>query len=500
VSYRVAAAEISHETNVFSAVSTTYQSFIEAGLRVGDEAIDANWETNSSFGGFIQGSVRYGLQLLPLLSVWATPSGIVTAECMTEVISSLEDQLTVRMNEGPIDGVLLALHGAMVTDLDRDGDALILETVRRIVGRDCPVVATLDLHANISERMVAAADLLIGYDTYPHTDMAERAIEACWLIREIIEGAIRPVSALIKPPMMPTSQRMPTAHEPMQRLISLAHEAERQPGVVNVTIAGGFPPADVEEAGLSVLVTTDGNRKRADAIANDLARIAWEHRVEFLGGVFSFEEAAREIEAHPHNAKPLLIVDIADNPWSGGPGDSSELLRFLVEQRVTDAALAPIVDPEAVRHCQEAGVGQTVGLTLGGKTDALHGAPLTTKATVKMLSDGRYRNRGPMMTNVMVDLGVTARVEISGIDVLITSRAETPIDPQIFLSHGIEPARLRVIGLKGKGHFRAAFEPIVDRAVLVEGPGITGSDLSRLPFRHVRRPIWPLDQIEQWTP
>ena len=374
-----------------------------------------------------------------------------------------------------------------------------------------PVVATLDLHANISPRMVELADVLIGYDTYPHIDMAERAEEATAVLARLMRGEIRPTPALRKPPMLPTSQRMTTERMPMRALMERAHVMEEDPRVINVTIAGGFPLGDNPDAGFGIVVTTDDDPDLAAELANELATEAWSLRDGFLGGVASFEHAAELIHSLDSEedvdmpvSGPLVLVDIADNPWSGGPGDSVELLRFLFAQQVNGAAVALVRDPEVVREAIAAGPGGKIAVDLGGKTDRLHGDPLPVRAHVKLLSDGRYVNDGPMMTGLTVDLGPTALLlcepaagpSAPPVEVLVTTRAETPVDLNVFRCHGIEPTRHRVLGLKGKGHFRAAFEPIARRVVLVEGPGTTGADLSRLTFRKVRRPIWPLDPAE----
>ena len=495
---RVLAAELSHETNRFSSVPTDLAAFEASGLELGEALLTSRVGTNSSFGGFITGAAQADFEIWPAMAVWATPSGMVTADAIDTLLKTLINQIE-RAEEvlGGLDGVLLGLHGAMVTERDPDGDGLILKTVRERVGANTPIVATLDLHANISPSMVEHADLLIGYDTYPHVDIAERAIEAARLLDRLMDDEIHPAVALVKPAMLPTSQRMTTDKDPMRRLIELAHEHESHPTVLNVTIAGGFPPADVAEAGLSVVVTTDNDPDRAEAIATEIASLAWKHRDEFLGGVSSFEDAADLLRAPaPDDDRPLVIVDIGDNPWTGGPGDSAELLRFLRDQAVSNAALALIADPEFVQVCHETGVGNSIEMDLGGKTDSLHGDPLPVTGTIRMLSDGRYRNSGPMMAGVQVDLGQSAVVAIGGVEVVVTSRAESPIDLNVFRRHGIEPSRKSVIGLKGKGHFRASFEPIAREIMLVEGPGITGADLSRLPFRYVERPIWPLDPID----
>ena len=508
---RVAAAQIAHETNVFSAVTTDVAAFRASGLHLGQEAVETARDTNTEFAGFVTGAAQQGFDLVPLMAVWATPSGMVTSDAIRYLAGLLADGLRQALDDGPLDGVLLALHGAMVTEIDDDGEGFLLQSVRDVVGPDVPVVATLDLHANISSRMVDLADVLIGYDTYPHVDMAERAEEAVAVLARLMRGEIRPTPALRKPPMLPTSQRMTTGRMPMRSLIERALTMEEDPRVIDVTVAGGFPPADVADAGFGVLVTTNDDPDLAAELANALATEAWSLRDGFLGGVASFQHAAELMRSLDNEedmempvSGPLVLVDIADNPWSGGPGDSAELVRFLFAQKVHGAAVALVRDPEVVRQAVAAGPGGEIVAALGGKTDRLHGDPLPVRAYVKLLSDGRYRNDGPMMAGLQVDLGPSAVLLCEPaegplappVEVLVTTRAETPIDLNVFRCHGMEPARHRVIGLKGKGHFRAAFEPIARRVVLVEGPGITGSDLSRLTFHKIRRPIWPLDPEE----
>ena len=492
---RVAYAQLSHETNVFSLIPTDLAAFEAAGLRYGADIVTAERGTNTCIGGFIEAGEAAGFELIPILSVWATPSGMVTAEAIESLLDSLCSGLKSAM---PLDGVLLALHGAMVTEIDSDGDALILERVRATIGDEIPLVATLDLHANISTRMLDQPDILIGFDTYPHTDMAERGMEAVELLRQLMAGEIDPVIALFKPPMMPTSQRMTTDRNPMRSLIDRAHEIEAISGVINVTVAGGFPPSDTQDCGAAVMVTTDEDTFLAYVLAEELADELWARRNEFLGGVDDYDSARTAIADHEPGRPPLVMVDIGDNPWTGGPGDSAELLRLFIEWEARSAAIALIRDAESVIAASEAGVGATVELRLGGKTDELHGPPLEVAGLVRLLSDGRYVNEGPMMAGLAVDLGPTAVIDVEGIMVIVTSRAESPIDLNIFRRHGIDPTKLDLIGLKGKGHFRAAFEPIASRVVLIEGPGITGADLSRLPFQHVPRPIWPLDPDIEW--
>jgi microcystin degradation protein MlrC len=269
--------------------------------------------------------------------------------------------------------------------------------------------------------MVEQADLLIGYHTYPHVDQRAHGRQAGLALARLLDRTIHPTPILVKPAMLPTSQRMTTDRPPMRTLMQHAEEWERHPRVVDVTIAGGFPPADVPEAGLSVLVTTDDDPALAAKVAEELAALAWDLRHGFLGGVATWEEAA---EAIRHTERgPLVLVDIADNPWTGGPGDSVELLRFLLKEQARPAALALVRDPEVVDECFRAGIGATVEVELGGKTDDLHGPPLPVRGTIRLLSDGRYVNAGPMHAGVTVDLGRTVVLRVEGIDVLVTERA-----------------------------------------------------------------------------
>jgi microcystin degradation protein MlrC len=488
----IAAAELSHETNTFSSVRTDRAAFERVGLRRGAEINQALRHSETSFAGFFDGATKHGFLLVPVLAVWATPSGMVDGETLTNLV----DEIVSGIVSSRPSGVLLALHGAMVSDVDADADGWILERVRDAVGPDVPVVVTLDLHANLTQRMVAAADVLIGYDTYPHVDQRARALEASDILMRLIAKEIEPRPFLLKPPMMPTSQNMPTQQEPMLSILAKVHELEARRGVLNVTVAGGFPPADTPDTGLGVLVTTDEDASLAEELAHELGRFIWDQREGFLGGVASWEDAAALVAER--NDAPVVLVDIADNPWTGGPGDSVELLRFLIRERVKGAAVASVTDPVAARACVHAGPGARVSLNLGGHTDRLHGESMDIEAYVKLVSDGRYRNRGPMHAGIEVNLGPTAVIVVDGVEVLVTTFAETPIDLNVFRAHGIEPTERRVIALKGKGHFRAAFEPIASHVMLVEGPGITGSDLSRLDFQYVKRPMWPLDLDLEW--
>jgi microcystin degradation protein MlrC len=366
--------------------------------------------------------------------------------------------------------------------------------VRDAVGT-IPVVAVLDLHANISEAMVGLADALVGYDTYPHVDMYERGLEAAALVTRIVRDGLRTARALRKPPLLPMQC---TSYEtPMRALVELAQRHEREPGMVSVTVAAGFPYADVPEAGLAALAIADGNQARADAVADEIAARAWERRHDFVVCCTPVDEALEIAATTPATVVgPVVLADTADNPGAGAPCDGTILLRGLLERGIRNAALGALWDPVAVQTCRVAGVGATVELELGGKTDDLHGPPLPVKGRVRLLSDGRFKNLGPMNAGAETRMGPTAVLVCDGVELIVTSNRVQALDAGMFLSQGIEPRRKRLLVLKSSVHYRGAFEPLASRVVEVDTPGLSNADLTRYPYRHVRRPIFPLDAVE----
>lgn len=491
---RIAIGGISHETNTFSTLPTDLSLFERRGVHGGDALIPAFAGTKTIVGGFLDGARSEGFEAVPTMLAEAAPSGTVTAEAFDRLTALLVEGLR---EAGAVDGVLLELHGAMVAENARDGDAEILRRVRDVVG-SIPIVGVLDLHANISDGMVALADALVGYDTYPHVDMYERGVEAAALITRIVRGGLRTARALRKPPLMPPLPKQCTTYDtPMRALIELAHQRECEPGMVTVTVAAGFPYADVPEAGLGVLAIADGDQARADAVADEIAALAWARRHEFIIRCTPVDEALRIAADAPDGADgPIVLADTADNPGAGAPCDGTILLRGLLDRNVQNAALGALWDPQAVEICRVAGVGANVELLLGGKTDDLHGEPLSVSGHVRLLSDGRFKNLGPMNTGAETRMGPIAVLTIGGVDVVVTSNRVQALDAGMFLSQGINPSRKRVLVLKSSVHYRGAFEPLASRVVEVDTPGLSNSDLSRYPYQHVRRPIFPLDPVE----
>jgi microcystin degradation protein MlrC len=438
---------------------------------------------------------RAGLALVPSVAAAASPAGRVTRDIFAHVKQRMLADLE---RSGPFTGVLLDLHGAMVTEDTDDGEGDIIAAVRHAVGPRVPIAVTLDFHTNLSEAMVRGADLLHGYKTYPHVDMAERGVEATERLLDVIAGRIRPTAAFRKPPILPPLGSQGTARGPMRRLYDLADEMERDPRVVSVSIFAGFPHADIPDAGLGVYVATDRDPDLAERLAEEIARTAWDHRNEFVHQGLPVKDAvARGLAA---DGRPIVLADMADNTGGGAAGDGTEVLRELLRVGARSAVVACLWDPAAVETCARAGVGSRVTLAVGGKVDDRHGAPLEVTGTVRTLSDGRFVHKGPMMRGLPGRLGPTAVLDIDGVKVILISLRWQTLDPEMLRFVGIEPTEEKIVVVKSTIHYRAAFEPIAREIVEVDAPGLSSSNLARFAFKRIRRPIFPLDPEATYTP
>jgi microcystin degradation protein MlrC len=497
---RVLSAGIGHETNTFSARPTTLKEFERDsvgfdgardspdGFPQGEALATRLGGTRTIHGGYLAGAEREGLDLVPLLLTWATPDGRVTEDAYLCMKGLLLSRLKAAL---PCEGVLLDLHGAMVTETEEDAEGDLIAAVREAVGRETPIVVTLDLHANVTARMAAGADAIIGFDEYPHIDMFERGLEAAALMAAIGRGEARPVLAYEPLPLitMPPSQY--TRVEPMRSLLGRAHAMEARSGVLNVTLAMGFPFADIRDAGVSVLVTADGDAELARRQARAMARAIWQRRDEFA---VTLTPVSHAIElSRDGNAGPVILADGSDNPGGGGPCDGTVILRELLAARAEGAVVAVIADPEAVARAVAAGVGAQVTLDLGGKTDDRHGPPVSLTAHVRLLSDGAIPLTGAMGGGMTARMGRTAVLVVGGVEIVVTERRIQPYDAAVLRGVGIEPERRRLIALKSAVHFRASFEPMARQILTADTPGIHRPDFASFDYRRLRRPICPLD-------
>jgi len=482
-------AMLSHETNTFSPIRTDRAQFEARDLRYGGELLEAYRGTGTCLGGMIAGATAAGATLVPSLAAAAAPAGRVAKEFYAEARDRL---LTDLRGAGPIDGVLLDLHGAMVVEGLDDGEGDLLEAVRAAVG-PVPVAVTLDFHANVTRAMVQAATLLHGYKTYPHVDMEARGREAVARLVEVAAVRVRPTVAHRQPAMLPPIAGQLTTRGPMRRLYDLADAMEARPGVLTISIFAGFPLADIHDAGLSVYVATDGDQARADALADELAAAAWGLRREFLHRALPVPEAVARALAL--DGGPVVLADIADNTGGGAAGDTTEVLRELLRVGARGVTVACVWDPAAVRACAAAGVGASLTVAVGGKVDPAHGAPLLVSGRVRTLSDGRFVHRGPMFRGLEGRLGPTAVLDANDVKIILISHRWQTLDPEMIRVVGIDPLAEKVLVVKSSIRYRAAFEPIARAILEVDAPGLSSSNLDRFTFTRVRRPIFPLDDL-----
>ena len=484
---RIAVGCIGHETNTFSPVVTTLDNFKKGSYHREDEVITAFRGTRTITGGFLDVAEQLNLQPIPLLWAFATPSGTVEHVAYQTLKAEF---LTLLRNAGELDGVLLDLHGAMVTDELEDAEGDLIQAVRETVGATW-IVTTLDLHANITAKMAYYSDVIIGFDTYPHVDCYERGFEAGQLLFGMHERKIQPTMAYRQLPLLTAPPAQCTMKAPMTEVIKALHALETERGVVTATLSMGFPFADITDAGVSILVTTNGDMALAEVYADQFASDIWEMRTQFTFDLHTVESAI-EI-ANQTDGKPIVLADGADNPGGGGPCDGTTILQKFIGADVQDAVIAVIADPESVAQAVGAGVGNSVQLNVGGKTDTQHGAPVALTGYVKVLSDGRFILKGPMGRGTAGNMGRTAVIQVGGVEVILTERRIQPYDAEVLRSVGIEPQTRKLIALKSAVHFRADYTPIAHQILEVDTPGVHSPNLFNYDYQKLRGPVYPLD-------
>jgi microcystin degradation protein MlrC len=496
---RVLTARFMHETNTFSRVATDMAMIRRRDYHLENEIPAAFRGTHSAFGAAFEAADKFGWTLVHPVSANPNPSGRFTDDAFEEITGMIIGAVD---SKGPIDGVLLFLHGAMVSRSHEDAEGEFLTRLRRRLGPAVPVVVTLDLHANVTQRMADNANALIAYRTYPHIDYYERAWQGAELLERGMRGEIRPRTVIARRPMLYGLDHGRTQRGPMAELIARGEALEAKGAALVVSICAGFSRANIHDVGPSVTVTVDGGGERAQAIAEEFMDYAWETRDFTTVKLLPVAEAvalARQgiLGSRPGDGdKPLVVADYTDNPGGGGYGDATAFLKGLVDGGVESVAFHAICDPEAVQEGMRAGVGTKTTLTLGGKTDpAMGGGPLSLEGEVVCLTNGRFVAYGPMGGGVERDYGPSMVFRVGGIDIIVITNNGQAVDLGQFTSLGIDPTRYRTVAVKSMQHFRAAFEPIAREVVLVDTGALCSEIYTPELFTRVRRPIWPLDLI-----
>jgi microcystin degradation protein MlrC len=491
---RILIGAILHETNTFNRVPTCLADFEGRYLCLDPGSIrDRLTGTATEMAGFMSAADRYGWQAELAVAAACGPSGPLVEADWAALKARLLDA------QGPFDGVLLALHGAMVTAGSCDPEGDLLSALRDRLGPHVPVVVTLDMHANVSPRMIAAGDAFLPYETYPHVDHVERATEAARALARLMAmpaAAGRLTRTVIaRPPMLDAADHGRTDPPgPMNALVARARTVRRREDVIAAGLTIGFPWADVPTAGPAAIVTVlrDGGSDPA-ALAQDLARGLWDSRAATQLNFATPAEAMVQARAGKPGDAPLVLADIADNPAGGAYGDSPNLLRAMLEARLDNAAFATLADRASVAAAAAAGEGAALTLSLGGWHDPATTPPLCVTAQVERLHGGRFCCAGPVLRGVVVDMGPTALLRVDGVRVVVASRALAVTDVNLFHVLGLDPEKLTTIALKSRNHHRAAFGPLARDVLLVDAGGIATMRLKSLAYRNLPRPLWPLD-------
>jgi microcystin degradation protein MlrC len=491
---RLLLAMFKHETNTFSPVPTPFERFFRrtSGVLCGGElALDTYRGTGSGIGGFIEVAERLGAEIVLPVAAEAWPSGPVDDQAYNRISKLILEQV----EQGGFDGILLDLHGAMVTQTLEDGEGALLKRLRELDPKT-PVGVTLDMHANMYDDIVKHATVITGYHTYPHVDVHDAGRRAADFLTRTIAGEINPVMAWGNRPMLPHVMRQGTHSEPNKSLQTrcIAFESGQ---ALAASLFTGFPHADIGNAGLSVVVCTDNDPALARRLRDELLDQAWNAREEF---VFRHEPLRQSVSrARQMTQGPIVLLDHCDNTASGGTMDTTVVLAEVLRQGLENAVFYAVYDPRAAATAAQAGIGADVTLSLGGKTpmpalrEASH--PLDVSGKVKFVFDGRYRNHGPMAKGTLNDTGTTVVLDTGKVEIVIVSRHQEPNDINCLHSAGIDPLQKRYIVLKSRVHWRAGLGNVARDVVECDGLGVATSDYSQLEFKNVRRPIYPLDEI-----
>jgi len=489
---RIGIVALLHESNTFVTPATTLANFRQNLFVTGEDVRTALVGTHHEVGGFFEGLSREGLEAVPIFAARAIPSGTITAAAFEELLAALDAALRAT---GPVDGMLVAPHGATVSESFPDADGEWLRRLRQFVGPAVPVIGTLDAHANLSPRMVAETDALIAYRTNPHLDQRDRGIEAATLMARTVRSEVRPVQAAAFPPAIINIERQLTADPHLVPLYRHADEIGTRAGVLSTSLLLGFPYADVEEMGAACLVVTDGDPAQARELADELGRDLWDRRADFVGQFISPEQAiarARRFDA------PVCLLDMGDNVGGGSPADGTILAGHLLASGLK--SLACLFDPAVVEDARTCGVGRSKQFEIGGKTDRLHGAPLVAEFTVRGLHEGTYTEPLPRHGGIReYDQGPTAVLEhAGGLTLIVNSRRTPPFSLQQLRSCGLDPARFQALAAKGVNAPVAAYAEVCPHFIRVNTPGCTTADVGQLVYRHRRVPLYPFDDVS-WT-
>lgn len=493
---RVAIAGYQHESNSFSKTPATLAKWKESGILYSDEIRKEYEESKATIAGIL-GRLKgeSDVEVVPLVFSRLTPMGPISVEAteylMREILNLIEA-------EGPWDAVFLAQHGAAVSDKYLDADGEMVEQVRKVVGPNVLVVTNLDMHANLSKKVVANSDIVKVYQTNPHLDTYERAFESADLALRTLRKEITPTSFVATPPLVVNILKQGTSDPVMSDLLQMAAKEAKRPGVLSISVVEGYPYSDVPQMGMAFLAITDNNPSLAQEVAENISKYAWGLREKLDGDATPIDQAL--IEANASHEHPVLLFDVGDNVGAGTPGDSTFLLHASRRLGVT-GILQALCDPTIVKEITPLGVGARVDVLVGGKTDDMHGEPFHINGVILSITDGKYAETKPSHGGFLFyDDGASVAIDTEdGNHILLTSLPAGSSSLLQFRSAGFEPLKEKIIVVKGTHSPRPAYEPIAKKMYWLATPGASTADLSNFTYKHRRVPMYPFEASTEWS-
>lgn len=516
---RIATLGISHETNTFSVIPATYEEFEKRLIKKGNDLLDYFEDSNYTISGYIEASKKYNFDLVPLMYASTGPIGTITKEAYDKLSSEMMEMLET---QGPWDGVLIANHGAAVSEEFPDMDANFTKQVRKIVGKNVPVGITFDMHANISKETIKNTNICVVWRTCPHLDAKPRGFKCASMLYKTIKKEIIPTQYIEAPPMLVSIVKQFTGQEPMKSLVDECVKANIQEDVLDTSISEGYPYSDVEEMGMSWITVTNNNLFLAKKISKKLAKNAWEKREElntpvpdiskalkmansiYVGskpdGIENFVpdngDALEENKDSSHaHLGPVVLMDVGDNIGGGSTADSTHILKVARDLKIGNY-LQSICDPKVVQECVKAGENTKIEILVGGKVDDMHGDPVKLYGTVIKIDEGKYEEHRPNHGGFrFFDDGKRVRFDTDdGITILITSKRTGNTAREQMYSMGIYPEKYKIVVAKGVSSPRPAYQPIASKIIIVNSPGVTTADLSFFNYKNIRKDMFPFNK------
>lgn len=488
---RLAVLGLSLEANTFATRRTTIESMAAAGgITRGQEMVERFVGSTATLAGFLDPDVGDDVQLVPLINYQAQAGGQFSAAAYDEATAEM---LRLLQEQGPFDAVLLSLHGAGVAENAEHAESETSSRVRAVVGPEVPIGVVFDMHSNVDAEIVDIVEVLRIYQTNPHIDAKDRALECRSVILDILAGAPKPATAFRQLPLVVNIVKQDTSDEPLARILRRCRELE-QDGLLDVSIAEGFPYADVEQMGMAVVASHRTDQAAARAAADEIAGLLWDARHELQAGGLPAEQALLDLSRRSGSAKPTLLLDVGDNVGGGSNGDSTTILNEAVRLGIGNFVTS-LWDPDAVASLADVPIGQQVDVVVGGHSPEQEGVPQALHATVIARSDGRYEDPKPTHGGFRhYNAGPSVALRTADdIVVVLTSISTGTTSPEQFRSLGVEPTDFAAVVAKGVNSPKAGFGPLCDPWVMVDTPGVTRLSVDKFAYHRRRKPMYPFE-------